>query len=68
MAPVVSIISSTRTPLDKTLIERAVEALISEKRMVRRNGVVGWLAEDWDAARRLLQEVAGEPTAQPHQG
>jgi hypothetical protein len=46
--------------MDKTVIERAVEALISEKRMVRRNGVVGWLAEDWDAARRLLQEVPEE--------
>jgi hypothetical protein len=51
-----------RSRLDPTIIERAVEALISEQRMVRRNGVVGWLQEDWDAARRLLQETdAPEP-------
>ena len=50
--------------LDKAVIELAVSALISEQRMIRRNGVVGWPAEDWDAARRLLAELEGAKARQ----
>jgi len=58
MPNVVSMPNGGRVSLDKAVIELAVSALISEERMVRRDGVVGWSAEDWDAAKRLLAELA----------
>ncbi|HLG95524.1 MAG TPA: hypothetical protein VKX49_04345 [Bryobacteraceae bacterium] len=40
------------------IIRLAVASLISEQRMVRRAGVIGWPVEVWEAAKRLLQELA----------
>jgi hypothetical protein len=57
MSNFVSKPNQEQVPLDKAVIELAVSALISEKRMIRRNGVVGWPVEDSDAARRLLAEL-----------
>jgi hypothetical protein len=54
------------TSNESIVLRRAVEALLSESRLIRRGGVIGWDERDWEAARALMceaeaRDLSGKP-------
>jgi hypothetical protein len=52
--------NTARVRIDPRIVQLAVESLISERRMVRRAGVIGWPVEVWEEAKKLLRELDAE--------